>query len=125
MKEKLYHILDFGEIITRLIAVTSPLDGPSCFPVIIRYEAGNRTQPPIISVGLYETQSDGSDRSLFSAEFDQNTSYDRFEIEMKNLMTTVQDCCEAISKGWSYQQLIDSRKQIIKSKESEDDNLPF
>lgn len=125
MKATLYSILTYCEILTRLLKSTGPLEGPSCYPVIIRYEASNTTAPPVISVGVYETQCDGSDETVFFAEFDQNTSYTCFEGALIDLQTAVKTCVEAINGGRSYKEQRRLQDEQVRKAQKEIDDLPF
>ena len=121
MNNNLYRIYSYGEIIKRLIAATDPLSGPSCYPVSICYEAGNQTEPPCIFCEVAALQSDGSCKTLFEMMMDQNTTYRQFETELTALEAVVKNCCEAITSGISYEQLLEQRNEKV----GEDDDFPF
>ena len=104
MKHSVYGVLDYAEIIARYITTTAPIEGPTCFPVSIRFDAGNRVEPPIISVEVCETQSDGSEKVLYYTGTDQNTSLEAFLSGLDKLRDVVMTALSALSEGISYEE---------------------
>ena len=93
---KLYNIYEPQEIIKRILKEVEPLDGPSGYPVQIKYVADNSTEPPVIYVDIYE----GADRSVFDMYVDQNTTLNEFEGKLysrglHSLRSRVYLCLEA------------------------------
>lgn len=121
MQRSLYNVYQPDEIIRRLLQEVAPLDGISGYPVSIRYEADNGTEPPVIYFYLYE----GADRLVFDMFLNQNTTIGEFEtrlysVKSLGLRRCVALCCEAIKNKTSFDV---ERSKAAKDEES--DNLPF
>ena len=117
MKQTVYSILNYEEIIARYIKATEPLDGPSCFPVEISFSAGNQVEPPVISVQVSETQSDGSERILYITGTDQNTPLESFLSCLDRLREVVMTALLAQANGISYEE---ASKKPSKEENDED-----
>lgn len=122
MTRTVYSTYDYHEIIARYLAILDPLEGPSCFPFCVHLDAGNKTEPPVISVDLYETQSDGSDRVIAYTGCDQNTTLKAFHRDLLELKDDVAACVYAASNGTTYDKAVAALKEEAKKDESE---LPF
>lgn len=121
-KTLLYSVYEPHEIIHRLIKETEPLDGPSGYPVNIKYVADNSTEPPVIYFELYE----GVNRIVFDMYCDQDTTLKEFEGKLysrglHSLRSSVSLCLDAIRNKTSFDEELD---KAIKKKNGNEDN-PF
>lgn len=121
MKETAYSVYDYGEIIDRYLAATSPIEGPSCFPVEIRYSANNMTDPPDITCEVFDLR-DGGHVSIFSDGVDQNTPLAAFHASLRRLREVVGFCLEACDKRMPYKDVMEA---YLGRKDDEKDDLPF
>lgn len=115
MKKTAYSVYTYPEIVTLLINATLPLEGPSGYPVTVRYDAGNETEPPTVYVQVEELQRDGSTQEVFSATVTQNTTLKGFSCIISDLEAAVMKCCPQKTNGTACTQ-----PDVF-----EDDNLPF
>lgn len=122
MKRTAYSVYTYPEIVTRLINATLPLEGPSGYPVTVRYDAGNETEPPTVYVQVEELQSDGWTREVFSATITQNTTLEGFYCIMSDLEAAVMKCCPQKTNGTLQKA---NGTSCAQPDVFEDDNLPF
>lgn len=125
-KTLLYNILEYDEIIRRILQVTTPLNGPTGYPVEIQYYAPNDCEPPKIGIVITEHGSNGSgDHSVFDRLIDQNATYQEFEDMLHgedSLNRAVALCINASNNHTSYEV---ERKKAAEWKQSLEDENPF
>lgn len=125
-KRTAYEIFSYLEIIGRFIDITSRFEGPSCFPVEVNFFAGNRTEPPVITVSIHSIENDGSTRTLFETGVDQNTSLESFLDSLDSLGIVADRIVESLEKKLPYEQLAsDDNKKNNQQQEDENSDLPF
>lgn len=112
----LYSVLDYDEIVRRILKITDPLEGPSGYPLTIKIVCDNSTEPPVIFVDLYE----GADHSIFDYYTDQNTLLEDFGKKMQQLSEVVLTCFKAIENRTSYDE-----ERGKKKVQEENSDLPF
>ena len=122
MKQTAYSVYGYEEIFSRFNAILCHIEGPSGFPFEIHLDAGNSTEPPVFTVNLFETQSDGSDKLLYSTVIDQNTSYDNLNRDL-TVLTDIMCCCMyAAEHDVSYAK---ARSIVTEEEQEENEELPF
>ena len=77
-KTRLYSVYTPDEIIRRILKETEPLEGPTCYPVEIGYNAGNTCEPPFVKAEVYRYGEDSGQHLVFSTILDQNTTLEDF-----------------------------------------------
>lgn len=120
MKTKAFNVYDYAEIVKRFFLETAPLDGPSCFPVRIKYDADNMTEPPTITCEVFTVTRTGEWKTIFSNGVDQNTSLEAFEAMLSDLGKVVGRCLLTSEQGIPYEEAND-----IPADAPEDSDLPF
>ena len=118
MQKKAYHVLGYAEIISRLINATAPIDGPSCYPVRIKYDADNMTEPPVITCEVFNVTPEGKWNPIFSEGIDKNTTYEGLEKLLESLDKVVGRCFTASEQNVPYEEL-------LKTPPETPDDLPF
>ena len=121
-KQLAYGIYSYAEILSRLITATSPLEGPSGYPVSIHFDADNSTEPPVIQVMIYEG---GAAPPIYSNGIDQNTTLNGFENILSDINDVVSACIEADNRQVSYSQFQREKRDVITPQREEEDFLPF
>lgn len=122
MKETVFSVYSYTEIIDRYYGVLSHLEGPSLFPFSIHLNAGNTTEPPVITVELYEMNSQGGDNLVYDSFIDQNSPFNKLEYEIQRLKDEVEFCLYAAENQMSYQ---DARMAVVGKRKEEEDEMPF
>lgn len=118
MEDRVYDIYEYAEVLSRILAATAPLDGPSGFPVEVKFLAGNTVEPPVISVDVYE----GDTTVIFSDAVDQNTPASRFWGLIHSLRSTVEDCLKSRQEKKTVEEI---RRERAHAQEDSESDLPF
>jgi len=118
MVTKALGVYSYAEIIQRFISKTDHLEGPSGYPVEIGYNADNSTEPPVVSLKVFE-----GTECIFDTYVDQNTALHQFNKELSRLSIVIAVCLSAINEHSTFK---DEWDKIYGHKEEQtDDDLPF
>lgn len=118
---KIQDIYKDDEIIRRIIESTSPLSGPTCFAVVIKYIAPNDVEPPIITAAVIDTSDN---ERIFDLEVNQNTTVEYFDMKMLELVHSVQLCLQARKHNNSFKEEKANEEKVRKER-VESGDLPF
>lgn len=118
-------IFSYCEILSRFVSLTAPVIGTSNFPVEIRFEADNATEPPVVT--LYIIDSPGRKSGTLCYEYvDQNTTLQEFLDVCNRISRTVSICVEAAASQRTYAEVLAEKYAAGRDKATDGtDDLPF
>jgi hypothetical protein len=129
-RENLYNVLEYDEIMRRLINVAAPLMGPTGYPVMIVFCADNECEPPKIEVRVIEYGKQGTNaHAVFEHVIDQNTTCEEFNMVIYgkgycSMQSAVELCASASRNKTTYAEECQKRLDQEYSDMKEED-LPF